>query len=84
MSDSMSISIPADQEGFIGLRCPHCEGYFKGLAADLNELEESSLTCALCGLSHDRSGFFLTPEINEVVQAEAHNLMAELLNKFFG
>jgi transcription elongation factor Elf1 len=77
-----TIGIPADDEGYIALRCPHCEADFKLLASDLQQLEEPELFCASCGLSHDASLFLLHPDVQDVVQRQAENLMADLINEF--
>lgn len=82
MADSISISIPADDEGYIALRCPHCGATFKTLAANLNEFEGDVLACAICGLTYDYSQFLLTTEVGEAVQTEVHNLVADMLNQF--
>jgi transcription elongation factor Elf1 len=82
MSDRIPIRIPADDEGYITLHCPHCRASFKALTADLDESDDADLHCAACGLSHERMRFLLTPELSGVIQAEVHNKVADLLNEF--
>lgn len=82
MTDSIPINIPADEEGFIALQCPHCRASFKVLALDLNNFEGTELCCAVCGLAHERAQFLMTPDVCEIIEAEAHNLVADMLNEF--
>jgi hypothetical protein len=83
MSEFIEIQIPADGDGYIGLRCPYCLGEFKLTAADLDDLEQEQLYCARCGLS-DTSIHFQPPSFWDVAQQHANNFAAKLLNETFG
>lgn len=79
---SIFISIPADGEGYIGMRCPHCEGDFKCLASDLQQCDGTELFCARCGLSHDAGLFVLQPDVADVARRHAENAAFDLMNDF--
>jgi hypothetical protein len=76
---TIRISVPADDEGFIALRCASCAGSFKLTAADVEQHNHPDIWCPLCGLRNE-TAHYLSPEILEVAQAHAVNLAAELLN----
>ena len=79
MDERIRISIPADDEGFVSFQCPNCHDRFKLHAAEVDEEEWTDLYCPLCGLSNE-PGAFLTPEVREVAQAHAENLVQDLLD----
>ena len=46
----MEISIPADDEGYVLLRCPKCGEKFKLAPTDIESDEVEDIYCPLCGL----------------------------------
>lgn len=80
--ENIQIGIPADDEGYVALRCPHCGGDFKVLALDLQQYEGSDLFCAKCGLAHEVSLFILRPDVAEVAQRHAENVAIDMINNF--
>ena len=70
MSNTISISIPLDEDGFMLMQCPHCQGFFKVLSADYESDDVYELWCPLCGLKDDN---FLPAELLELAKAKALN-----------
>lgn len=81
MSESVELSIPADDEGYVSFACPHCDHRFKLSAAEVMERDPEELCCPLCGLS-DGAEQFHTPEVLEAAQQHVENMVADLLNGF--
>lgn len=79
MSESRSISLPNDDEGYTSFQCPHCQGRFKLTPPEVTEDPQPSRYCSLCGMKADASEF-LTNEVLEVAEAEVENMVADLLN----
>lgn len=85
MSDTLSITIYADSDGFITYECPYCGSAFKLSAADINDEDFPilELFCPYCGLagSHER---FISADVKSALETKAHNYAARTLNKVFG
>lgn len=75
---TMSITLPADDEGYTSFECPHCGGRFKLAPTDVARHPSSDLYCALCGL-HAERGAFRTREFDEVARAHAVNMAREAI-----
>lgn len=79
--ETFSIEIPSDDEGFVGVQCPHCDERFKLRVDEYQEEEPGTLTCSLCGMTADASAFLARDDVREVAQAQAVNLVREHLDK---
>lgn len=74
---SISISIPADDEGFVLLRCSRCGEYFKLPSDDIQGEELLDIYCPQCGLISED---YITDDVIELAQAKAIN---QLLDGFY-
>jgi hypothetical protein len=61
----LSISIPADEEGFIGRECPipECEGYFKVQPGTGLKGENQPCRCPYCGYGAGADQFFTKAQL---------------------
>ena len=85
MSDTLSITIYADSDGFITYECPYCGSAFKLSAADLNDEDFPihELFCPYCGLA-GASERFISADAMGALETLVHNYAAQTLNKAFG
>lgn len=74
MSDTLTISIPTDEDGFALMQCHHCGGYFKVDADDYQADDVYELWCPNCGLIGETC---LPDEVIELAKAM-------VLNRFMG
>jgi DNA-directed RNA polymerase subunit RPC12/RpoP len=76
------VSIPADDEGFIGRRCPDCGRFFKMKAEQWKALpDDTVVTCPYCGHRPQDTSDFMTPQQNQRVQAAAEALAEQYLHR---
>ena len=68
----IDVSIPADDEGFVLLRCPKCGEYFKLSPDDIESDGVFDIYCPLCGLISEN---YLTDDVVELAQAKALNYL---------
>jgi hypothetical protein len=70
-----SVSIPADEEGFFGRRCPDCVRFFK-MRVDQWEMlaDGATVTCPYCGRQPADVSDFMTPQQNRRVHSAAEAL----------
>lgn len=81
MSETVKVSIPTDDEGFITFQCPFCSEHFK---LDADEVQDDSVIdvfCPLCGLK-DEASAFITDEVREHMEQIAMNMMNGMINNF--
>jgi predicted RNA-binding Zn-ribbon protein involved in translation (DUF1610 family) len=85
MSDTLSVTIYADSDGFITFECPYCGSAFKLSAADLNDEDFPilELFCPYCGLAGPPERF-ISADVMSALETKAHNYAARTLNKAFG
>ncbi len=82
MSDVISITIPADEDGYILLECPKCLARFKMTVSDLQSDETNDIWCPAYGLT---SGPFFTDDVIELAKTRALNaFMDEVHSQFKG
>ncbi len=74
---NMEISIPADEEGYILLKCPLCKELFKVSAEYLNQ-DEPEVWCPSCGMKSDN---YLTDDVIELANQKIENAVQDLLYK---
>ena len=77
---NFSISIPADQDGYILLQCNHCGTFFKITVDDYNDESSLNLYCPACGLVSDN---YLTEDVIELVSAMTDNYAMDLIYDTF-
>ncbi len=72
MSDEfhITISIPADDEGYILLQCEHCGTFFKATPLDIEDDGVLHLFCPSCGLS---SKNYVTEDVIELAMRMMKN-----------
>lgn len=80
--ESLSISVPADNDGFVSFNCPHCEKRFKLLVADYESDDVINLFCPACGLP-DQASEFISKEAKEAAIALAKNLLMGKVDEMF-
>jgi len=71
-----SISIPADDDGYVLFRCPVCKEYFKVTPDDYNDEQVLEIHCPACGLVSDN---YLTEDVIELALAKTKNYMNDLI-----
>lgn len=73
---SLNISIPADDDGYVTLKCPKCGEIFKLSPKDIDSDNVKDIYCPLCGLTSDS---FFTDDVIEAAKIKALNMvMGEL------
>ncbi|OCA97242.1 hypothetical protein [Clostridium beijerinckii] len=83
MSDeTLSFSIPLDEEGFVTLKCPYCGEGFKVLSTIVNDESIIELFCPYCGLVHESNEFF-QPDIIEQAKILAYNNILRKIDEEF-
>jgi hypothetical protein len=76
-----TISIPNDEEGFFGRRCPECERFFKMRVEQWEALPaNATVTCPYCGHQPDDPDDFLTPQQNARIKSAMEALVEQYLH----
>jgi hypothetical protein len=66
----MQISIPTDEDGFVGRECPDCEQVFRMQADDHGALpDDVELWCVYCGRHAGKSEFLTQQQLNRIKRA---------------
>lgn len=82
------VSIPLDEDGFLGRECPTCEGPFKIHGDDYDALPADPVqTCPYCGHEQDHSSFLTRAQVERVdaaVNAIAEQYVHDALNQMLG
>lgn len=73
----ISISIPADDDGYILLQCEHCGEYFKLLSGDIKSEEILEIICPACGLASEN---YLTQDVIKLAMNMVENKVNDLLH----
>lgn len=77
---SISISIPADADGYVLLQCEHCGTFFKILADSFRDDSILDIYCPCCGLISDD---YFTDDVMELATAVAQNYMMGIIYEEF-
>lgn len=82
MSDEfhMTISIPADDDGYILLQCEHCGTFFKATPSDIEDYGVLHLFCPSCGLSSEN---YVTEDVMELAMKMAQNKVNDMIYDMF-
>jgi hypothetical protein len=78
------ITIPLDEDGFLGRECPSCSAAFKMMGDEYEALpDELELTCPYCGHQEDHSEF-MTAGQRERVEAAAQAMAEQWMHRELG
>lgn len=76
--ETFSISVPADEDGQVLLKCPVCGELFKVSVSVLEDDSIFEIHCPLCGIVSDN---YFTDDIISLVQNKAENYANEMIMK---
>lgn len=77
------ISIPLDEDGFLGRECPSCSAAFKMMGDEYEALpDELELTCPYCGHQEDHNDFMAAGQ-KERVEAAAQAMAEQWMHREF-
>lgn len=81
LGSQFSISLPPDEEGFIGRECPvaECEGYFKVQPGTGLKGESLPCHCPYCGHGADTDKFFTKAQVEYAKSVEMREVTGALL-----
>lgn len=77
---NLTITIPADDDGYILLQCEHCGEYFKVTADDFEDDRVLNIHCPACGLI---SQSYITEDVIELANAKVTNYALDQIYKEF-
>ena len=82
MSDEfhMTISIPADDEGYVLLQCEHCGTLFKAMPSDIEDDGVLHIFCPSCGLISDS---YMTEDVIDLAQKMVTNKVNDIICDVF-
>lgn len=86
MGDTISISLPTDENGLTGRECPQpdCEGYYKiKFGTGIKVPDYDKCFCPYCGYEGTQNQFF-TKEQNRFIESIAMRYVEGVLEKEFG
>lgn len=83
-TETFTVSIQCDSEGYVTFECPFCNSEFKLQAGEFqnDDAPFDELFCPYSGLTKEKDEF-LSSEVIEQAQAIAYNYMVEEFNKTF-
>lgn len=73
---NLQISIPADNDGFVLLKCPLCGEFFKLKADEIEAEDVINIWCPCCGLISDS---YITEEVITLALNKAKNIVNDLI-----
>lgn len=78
MSDEihMEISIPADDEGYVLLKCEHCGTFFKATPSDIKDDGVLRIFCPSCGLVSES---YITDDVLELAMNMVSNQVNDMI-----
>lgn len=77
----LSLSIPADVDGFILLQCPLCGDFFKLRADEMQAEDVIDFCCPVCGFK-SKDNYFTAEAINLALAKVENKVMNELFHEF--
>lgn len=80
MDSNFSISIPADNYGYVLLQCYHCGTFFKLTPTDIEDDRVLDIYCPSCGLI---SNSYMTEDVMELAGVISQNKAMDLLYEKF-
>lgn len=83
-NDVFEVSIPLDEDGYLGRQCPSCRQIFRVQSEDYQALPESTeLYCVYCGHRDDHSEF-LTEQQRQRLERVALDMGNQLIDDILG
>lgn len=79
MNKSIKINIPADDDGYVLLKCQYCGNFFKIIPADIDDERLLNIYCPSCGLV---SSSYLTDDVYNLVDAKVTNFANDIIDDF--
>ena len=80
MSETISVNIPSDEDGYVLLQCDHCGENFMLKVDDLEDESQLDFWCPNCGLVVDN---LLNNEIESLIEKMVDNKVIDILNESF-
>ena len=80
----IQISIPADEDGYVSLQCPHCEQTFKLNASEFQNSDVVNLFCPMCGLAHEINQFYCKKVIEKAMSIAEQEAIDMIYDMFKG
>jgi hypothetical protein len=79
-----AVSIPVDDDGYFGRRCPACTRMFKMDAGEYQQLpDDLELICPYCGCRRE-NGEFMTPDQRARVESAASAMVEQYVHHTLG
>lgn len=79
-SHTITVSIPADNEGYVLMKCPQCGELFKLKVSDIHDDGVMDIHCPGCFFASYRTNDFITDDVQQHVETLAKNYAGELIN----
>jgi hypothetical protein len=80
---SFSVSIPVDEDGYLGRECPQCEQHYRIYADDYEALPDGiNLWCTYCGHHAEHSEFFTQQQLARL-KRPAFDYAQQLIDETF-
>lgn len=79
MNKSIKINIPADEDGYVLLKCQYCGNLFKMMPEDIDDERLLYRYCPSCGLV---SSSYLTNDVNDLVDTKVTNYVNDIIDDF--
>lgn len=76
---NIEIPIPADNEGYVLLKCPLCGEMFKLMVSDIEDDSQLNIWCPSCGLVSES---YLPEDVIELAERLIQNFTTDMLNAF--
>lgn len=80
MSETLTLTIPADEDGFILQQCPKCKSKFKLTVSDFQSDEIVEIWCPVCGLISES---YWTDDVIELAKTKALNTFMDEVHSQF-
>lgn len=80
MSETFTLTIPADEDGFILQQCPKCKSRFKLTVSDFQSDEAAEIWCPACGLISES---YFTDDVIELAKTKALNMFMDEMHAQF-
>lgn len=77
---TMTISIPADDEGYVLVQCEHCGTFFKCTPHDLRDDGVLHIFCPSCGLISET---YITDDVRELATKMVKNVVNDMIYDMF-
>lgn len=77
---TITIRIPADEEGYVLMKCPQCGELFKLKVQDIHDDGVMNIHCPACFFASYRTTDFITDDVQQHVETLASNLAGEVIN----